>query len=234
MTEIIIETVEYSEQKKAIKTIRKQVFQIEQGVTEELEFDGLDESATHLLAYWKNQPVGTARIRKITEKTAKIERLSVLPLARRQGIGKALMEKAIEIIRIQNYHTVVIHAQEYVKSLYQKLGFEQVGNVFEEANIPHVKMTKKLDKNNSSSQQAAPVISDKNDSQSTDSSPGNDHPQFRAVGIIKGEVKFNDEGEKKTKDIQCLSKLKQLFYLIVMLLALSSNWENPLNKLPSL
>ena len=78
--------------------------------------------------------------------------MSVLPLARRQGIGKALMEKAIEIIRIQNYHTVVIHAQEYVKSLYQKLGFEQVGNVFEEANIPHVKMTKKLDKNNSSSQ----------------------------------------------------------------------------------
>ncbi len=146
MTEIIIETVEYSEQKKAIKTIRKQVFQIEQGVTEKLEFDGLDEAAIHLLAYWKNQPVGTARIRTITEKTAKIERLSVLPVARRQGIGKALMIKAIEIITIQNYHTAIIHAQEYVKSLYQQLGFEQLGNSFEEANIPHIKMSKKLNK----------------------------------------------------------------------------------------
>jgi len=38
----------------------------------------------------------------------------------------------------------MIHAQEYVKGLYEKLGFEQVGGIFEEAGIPHVKMIKHL------------------------------------------------------------------------------------------
>lgn len=147
MTEIIIKTVSYAEEIQAIQFIRKQVFQKEQGVDRELEFDGLDNTATHLLAYLENEPVGTTRIRKIDEKTVKIERLAVLTTARRKGIGKKLMEKAIEIIASQDYREIVVHAQEYIKSLYQQLGFEQVGNSFKEANILHVKMIKKISKN---------------------------------------------------------------------------------------
>ena len=145
MTEVIIKTVAYSIEIKAIKNIRIKVFQVEQGVSSELEFDGLDETATHLLAYLENQPVGTARIRQIDDKTVKIERLSVLPLARRKGIGKKLMAKAIEIAHAENFQIIVVNAQKYIKNFYQELGFKQVGNVFQEANIPHVKMTKKLD-----------------------------------------------------------------------------------------
>lgn len=147
MTVIIIKKVEYTAEIKAIKDIRAQVFRTEQGVSEELEFDGLDETSNHLLAYLDNQPVGTARIRKIDDRTAKIERLAVLNTARRKGIGKQLMAKAIEIIASQNYQAIVIHAQEHVKSLYQQLGFKQIGNTFEEANILHVKMIKQITKN---------------------------------------------------------------------------------------
>ena len=136
--------VKYIEKLQSIKTIRTKVFQQEQKVPAELEFDGLDETATHLLAYLENQPVGTARIRTIDRQTAKIERLAVLPTARRKGIGKQLMQKALEIIAEQKYQLVVVHAQEYIKPLYQQLGFEQIGNTFEEANIPHLKMIKKI------------------------------------------------------------------------------------------
>jgi predicted GNAT family N-acyltransferase len=38
----------------------------------------------------------------------------------------------------------VIHSQEYIKSFYQKLGFVEEGEIFEEAGIPHVKMRKSL------------------------------------------------------------------------------------------
>lgn len=144
MTAIIIKTVNYLTEIKNIKNIRKQVFQLEQGINEQLEFDGLDATAIHLLAYLENQPVGTARIRKLDETTAKIERLSVLPTARKRGVGKQLMTKAIDLITQQNYHKIIIHSQEYIKSLHQKLGFEQIGNTFDEANIPHVKMIKKI------------------------------------------------------------------------------------------
>ena len=141
---IKIEQVEYSATESVIKQIRSTVFQQEQGVAEELEFDGLDDTAIQLIAYCDYQPAGTARIRDIGERTVKIERLAVLSEYRGRGIGKALMVAALKIATDNNYKTAKIHAQAYIKSLYQKLGFEQTGDVFEEANIPHIKMIKKL------------------------------------------------------------------------------------------
>jgi predicted GNAT family N-acyltransferase len=146
MNQIEIKIATHQEELKLIKAIRKSVFQEEQGVAQELEFDGLDEISIHLIAYLNNQPVGTSRIRNLDEPTAKIERLAVLPRARGQGIGKKLMEKALEIIANQNQEKIIIHAQEYIKNLYLQLGFEQKGETFIEAGIAHVKMIKQLKK----------------------------------------------------------------------------------------
>jgi len=144
MNQISLELVDYTDKISEIKPIRIQVFQVEQGVDPALEFDGLDETAEHILAYLDNQPVGTLRIRYLDNQLAKIERLAVLSTARGQGIGRKLTEKAIEVIEQKQISKVKIHAQEYVKGLYEKLGFEQVGGIFEEADIPHVKMIKHL------------------------------------------------------------------------------------------
>lgn len=141
---LIIKTAESPEEFSAIQSIRVAVFQSEQGVEPELDFDGEDEASDQLLAYLDNQVVGTARVRYLNNQTAKIERLAVLPIVRSKGIGKQLMEKAIDIAAKNHMQEVVIHAQQYVMGLYQKLGFELEGEVFEEAGIPHVKMHKKL------------------------------------------------------------------------------------------
>ncbi len=148
MPEIIIKTVGYLAEINNITNIRKQVFQVEQGITKELEFDGLDETATHLLAYLENQAVGTTRIRELEPNIAKIERLSVLPKARNKGIGKKLMLKAIDFVTSNNYDEILIHAQKYLKDFYAELGFKQAGNDFQEANIIHIKMIKSLRFNN--------------------------------------------------------------------------------------
>jgi predicted GNAT family N-acyltransferase len=144
MSQITLEVADYSEKYAEIQSVRIQVFQIEQGVDPSLEFDGKDETAEHIIAYLENQPVGTTRIRYLEQKIAKIERLAVLSTTRGRGIGKQLMEKALERVAQKNVREVVVHAQEYVKGLYQKLGFEQVGERFEEAGIAHVKMIKRL------------------------------------------------------------------------------------------
>lgn len=139
-----IETVEYQDKIVAIERIRIKVFQQEQGVSAELEFDGKDASAIHLLAYLDNKAVGTARIREIDASTAKIERLAVLPEARKQGIGRKLMITALKTISDRDKSSVIVHAQEYIASLYQQLGFVIVGERFNEAGISHVKMVKQL------------------------------------------------------------------------------------------
>ena len=144
MNSLQIETVNYQDEIAAIAQIRTKVFQQEQGVSAELEFDGKDASAIHLLAYLNNKAVGTARIRDIDASTAKIERLAILPEARRQGIGRKLMETALKAIVDRHKSSVIVHAQEYIASLYQQLGFVIVGERFNEAGINHVKMVKQL------------------------------------------------------------------------------------------
>jgi len=144
MSNLIIKTTELPQEILAIQAIRHSVFQIGQRVDPALDFDGQDERSEQIIAYLDNQPVGTARIRYLDKKTAKIERLAVLSTARGQGIGKKIMEKALEVIAKKNIQEVLIHAQEYIQGLHQKLGFEQEGERFEEAGILHVKMRKKL------------------------------------------------------------------------------------------
>jgi predicted GNAT family N-acyltransferase len=143
-----IKIVSYQAEMAVIKNIRTKVFQEEQGVAAELEFDGLDETAIHLLAYLNEEAVGTARIREINANTVKIERLAVLSVARKQGIGRELMIAALKAIAQQKKLLVIVHAQAYIAPLYQQLGFEMVGEKFSEAGIPHVKMIKQLSQNN--------------------------------------------------------------------------------------
>lgn len=144
MSHITFQLVNYKEYSAAIQGVRRSVFHIEQGVDPSLDLDGKDETADHILAYIENQPVGTVRVRYLDHQTAKIERLAVLSEFRGQGIGKRLMEEALNIAANKQINTVVIHAQDYVKSLYLKLGFLPEGERFEEAGISHLKMIKLL------------------------------------------------------------------------------------------
>lgn len=129
---------------QALQKIRITVFQQEQGVPEDLDFDGLDEICILIIAKLNQDYVGTVRVRYVNAETAKIERLAVLKSARGYGIGKLLMSKAVEIATEKGMHQAVIHAQEYIKSLHEQLGFQAEGDVFEEAGIRHVKMRKIL------------------------------------------------------------------------------------------
>jgi ribosomal protein S18 acetylase RimI-like enzyme len=140
-----ITLVNYSEETQGVEQIRRRVFHEEQNIDEELEFDGLDETSEHLLAYLNQEPIGTLRIREVNQKIVKIERLAVLATARNQGIGRKLMEYAIALITEKNqYEQIVIHAQYHLKNFYQSFGFQSVGETFEEAEILHIKMTKSL------------------------------------------------------------------------------------------
>jgi predicted GNAT family N-acyltransferase len=142
MSSVSIKVANSPQELEAIQEIRKVVFQEEQGVDPNLDFDGKDETSVLLIASLNEEFIGTVRVRKLDEKTAKIERLAVLKIARGYGVGKQLMSEALLIIKNKNIPEVVIHAQEYIKGLHSSLGFEPEGDVFEEAGIRHVKMRK--------------------------------------------------------------------------------------------
>lgn len=144
MSDLKIKIVSYSEEIQNLQAIRKQVFQDEQNVPFELEFDGKDEVSEHFLAYWQGKAVGTARLRFLETQTAKIERLAVLKEARGKNIATQLMRAVLTRAKEKQAKQAIANAQTYIQGLYQKLGFEPIGEQFAEAGIPHIKMVKKF------------------------------------------------------------------------------------------
>jgi predicted GNAT family N-acyltransferase len=125
--------------------VRTRVFIEEQNVAQNLEMDGKDEAARHVVAYVGDRPVGTARLRSPDPGVAKVERVAVLAAYRGQGVGVALVEAIESLAREENLDRAVLHAQVRVEAFYEKLGYERVSDeVFEDAGIPHVEMAKSL------------------------------------------------------------------------------------------
>ena len=124
--------------------VRRTVFIEEQGVPEHLEVDGNDDSATHFVAYDGDRPVGAARLRPYDDSTAKVERVAVLEPERGAGIGRRLMDVVETAATHDGYESVVLHAQVPVVGFYERLGYEVIGEEFEDAGIPHREMRKGL------------------------------------------------------------------------------------------
>ena len=119
--------------------IRRKVFVEEQHVDQREEYDEHEEEARHYLLFADNKPAGTARWR-LTGNGIKLERFAVLPQYRNQGAGSALVRKVMEDVIVFN-KPVYLHSQAAAVNLYRRAGFEQDGELFYEANIPHYKMT---------------------------------------------------------------------------------------------
>ncbi|MGI4738654.1 MAG: GNAT family N-acetyltransferase [Janthinobacterium lividum] len=124
-------------------TIRENVFVGEQDVPAEAEYDAHDRAATtrHYLAQVDGQPAGAARWRP-TENGVKLERFAVLPAFRNHGVGTALVQQVLADVRAEApaADQVYLHAQLRAIPLYERTGFQKVGDIFEECDIQHYKM----------------------------------------------------------------------------------------------
>ena len=126
------------------RAVRRTVFIEEQGVSEAEEMDGKDTEAIHVVVTHGDDPVGTARVRFPDERTAKVERVAVLPAYRREGVGRQVMRVAESRAAEQGGTRATLHSQIRVQGFYESLGYAPVGDRFEEAGIPHIEMVKEL------------------------------------------------------------------------------------------
>ena len=129
--------VSEQEQLEKVFAVRREVFVVEQNCPPELEWEFEDES-NHFLATVNNEAAGASRWRK-TEKGYKLERFAVLKKYRQMGIGQLLVKKVLEDLPA-DADFIYLHAQLSAMSLYEKFGFKQEGDQFEEAGIQHFKM----------------------------------------------------------------------------------------------
>lgn len=126
-----------------VRRLREVVFIVEQAVPADLEWDGKDDAARHLLIWDGAQALGTLRWR-VVDGTAKIERVCVAKAARGSGAGRVLMEQVLRDIRAAEIARAVLGAQVPVIGFYEGLGFVAEGPVFDDAGIPHRMMALEL------------------------------------------------------------------------------------------
>lgn len=124
--------------------LREEVFMREQGVPEAEEYDGLDETAVHLLARLDQAPAGTLRLRRVGD-AGKIERVCVRREMRRKGVATVLTRAALdELAHWPGLREARLSAQVQVVGLYEAFGFVARGPVYDDVGIPHRDMTRPL------------------------------------------------------------------------------------------
>ena len=123
--------------------VRYEVVVCGQKIYQENDFDDVDKKVFHIFLEDEGKIVAYARLipSGITYDTAAIGRVLVLNEYRRKGIASELMKRSIEFIQKElKENKITLSAQLYAKELYEKVGFKVISDVYEEVDIPHVKM----------------------------------------------------------------------------------------------
>ncbi len=136
MSELVIKTVDFNNNFSEIEKIRTTVFIKEQKVPVKLEWDEFDKDSTHIMAYYNNKPVGTARLLN----DGHIGRMAVLKAYRNRNIGQNMLKYILEIAKKQSFKTIGVSAQEHAVEFYKKYGFMVTSDVYLDAGIPHYDM----------------------------------------------------------------------------------------------
>lgn len=133
----VIKVVNWHTHADLLKMVREEVFIQEQHVPVALEWDGLDEAATHLLALDRaGEAIGCARL----VGDGSIGRMAVLKPWRGRGVGRALLQKAVSLYRQQGIHAITLSAQVHAVPFYEKSGFKVCSAPYMDAGIAHVDM----------------------------------------------------------------------------------------------
>ena len=141
MNQFKFQKVKYSHQMELCHIIRKKVFCEEQNISEDIEFDNLDDICEHFLVFNNQIPIATARVRKKEDGVYKIERVAVLISYRKLKVGTLLIKRIIDQYqKINIKNSIILHSQVSVKNFYQNLNFISYGEEFTEDGILHIGM----------------------------------------------------------------------------------------------
>jgi predicted GNAT family N-acyltransferase len=138
-----IEKTDWQTSSEILSKIRFEVFVDEQQVPAELEIDEQDPLAIHFIATdeQSGEAVGTARLLG----DGHVGRMAVLKNWRGRGIGHKILQQVFQEARNLGFKQLLLNAQVYAKDFYRGAGFVEQGEIFLDAGIDHIKMTRKLD-----------------------------------------------------------------------------------------
>ena len=126
----------------AILRLRSEVFVVEQNCVF-LDADNKDQPSLHIMGWQGDLLAAYARLipAGISYSEASIGRVVTSPAARSLGMGKELMQQAINILYTSwGNADIKICAQLYLERFYNSFGFQRSSDIYIEDGIEHIEM----------------------------------------------------------------------------------------------
>jgi len=122
---------------------RSEVFVVEQNCVYQ-DVDDYDKKSFHVMVYEEDKLAAYCRVIPAGLKYPEwaIGRVLTMPYARGKGVGRVLMDDALNVIKHNGGENIRISAQSYLCKFYESYGFKVVGEEYMEDNIPHFEMLK--------------------------------------------------------------------------------------------
>lgn len=140
-TRFTIEETSWREAASSLSLVREKVFIAEQRIPRRVELDGRDSESLHVIARLEDDTIiGTGRMLA----SGHIGHIAVLMPYRRMGVGKALLDKLVELAKSRGLTGVYLDCELESVSFYESQQFQTEGPVFMESGIPHQRMTRSL------------------------------------------------------------------------------------------
>ncbi|GAB1439263.1 GNAT family N-acetyltransferase [Providencia sp.] len=122
--------------------LRQQVFTHEQGFPADIDVDEYDNSALHVVLYLNDHPAAVLRC-VLSEDIGlvKVGRVAVQKRHRGKGLGRELMKFVEQYAQQHHFKTIGLSAQHTAIAFYQTLGYQTVGEMYDEDGMDHIYMT---------------------------------------------------------------------------------------------
>ncbi|HYH15146.1 MAG TPA: GNAT family N-acetyltransferase [Flavisolibacter sp.] len=106
----------------------------------------LEKEKDNLLvaAYEDDHILGCCMLVEEDPQTVRLRQMAVINDLQGKGVGSALMTFAENLARDRGYKRITMHARKNALGFYEKMGYKQIGEEFEEITIPHYVMEKQL------------------------------------------------------------------------------------------
>ena len=98
----------------------------------------------HFGAYDGDELVGTLQLVPEPHGRMKMRQVAVDPARQGEGIGAAMVDAAEAFARDKDFIIMHCHARATAAHFYERLGYQKIGDMFEEVTIPHWAMEKHL------------------------------------------------------------------------------------------
>jgi predicted GNAT family N-acyltransferase len=103
-----------------------------------------DKNQQIVIALENENVVGCLFIKIVSKELVKFRQMAIAEKYQYQGFGQSIIRFAENFCILNQYKKIELHARETAIDFYQKQNFQQIGEVFYEVGIPHLKMVKTL------------------------------------------------------------------------------------------